>query len=315
MTHSVDEVREFIRGHDDFCITGHISPDGDAVGSCLGLGLALEKMGKRVKVLLEPYHDRFNVIPGRHLLVDDFDKGDTLICVDCADAGRLMDSPKEFGIALCIDHHYTNTNFAKLNFVDGTASSACEMVYRVLDGFAAIDADAAAALYAGMVSDTGGFRHNATGQATLQASAKLMATGIPFTEIYTELVHLKSYTELKLLGRVLDASKRSADGKVVYACVTKEIFAGASVADLEGVVEILLNTRGAKVSVLAYEREKKNDVKVSLRSRSVSVGDVALKFGGGGHQFAAGANVAGGSVFEVCEKVLVEVHDALSRYS
>ena len=324
MTHDVDEIRALISNRDNFYISGHVNPDGDSIGACFGLGLALEKMGKKVQVLLEAFHSKYTVIPGNHLIWDGTDPlsepdDATLICVDCADISRLTGHAKSMAETLshtiCIDHHYSNTSFAKYNFVDGTASSTCEMVYRLLDNFVALNQDIASALYAGMVSDTGGFRHAATSKDTLEAVSNLISLGIPFTEIYTELVHLRTYTEIKLLTRVLNSCRRSQDAQIVHACVPQDMMIGfegtpdATINDLEGVVEYLLNIRRAKVSLLVYDRGG-GEVKISLRSRKINVGAIAQQFGGGGHRLAAGATIKG-NVFEVRDKVLPLIEEAL----
>ena len=322
MTHDVYEVREFIKSRDNYYIAGHINPDGDTIGACLGLGLALEKIGKNVRVLLDPYHSRFNLIPGKHLLYEKtVEKTDfSLICVDCADTGRLEARGQKLAkelhpYSLCIDHHFSNTHFAKYNYVDGTASSACEMVYRILNNFIEIDRDIATALYSGMVTDTGGFRHASTSQETLRTTAHLTAVGIPFPKIYRELINLRTYTEIKLLARVLDACRRSEDAGIVHACVPLSMLKGfddtpdATIADLEGVAEFMLNIRRANVSLLVYERED-GQAKISLRSRNVNVGAIAQQFGGGGHRLAAGASIEG-DIFEICDKVLSSIHQAL----
>jgi len=367
----IEDICDLIVQKDNFYISGHVGPDGDSIGACFGLGLALEKMGKKVQVMLETIHPRFDIIPGRHLLkaklgdgeeasiTDDYvqnsdrfeqnalkaDAGNgdrfeqsaleadagsgdrfeqsaleadagvsarfdlrskpTLICVDCADITRL---PKEcrklvekLEYTINIDHHFTNTNFAKYNLVDGQASSTCEMIYRLIESFAECgyelwDEKIASAIYAGMVSDTGGFRFNATSQDTLKAVGKLINMNIPFTEIYTEMVHMRSYTELKLLSRVLENTQQAKDGRIIYCCVSQEMMKNfkdapdATSQDLEGVVELLLNVRGAEISFLVYDRNE-GEAKVSLRSREFNVAEIAKKFGGGGHQLAAGATV------------------------
>ena len=301
---------------DHFYIAGHTNPDGDCIGACFSLGLALEKMGKRVRVLLEPFHHKYDIIPGQHFIDEGIDQpsGDAvLICVDCADIDRLKGRARilmeTIACTINIDHHFSNTQFAKYNYIDDKASSTCEMIYRILDGFIEVDKGIASALYAGMISDTGGFRHGATSQGTLQAAGKLTALGIPFTEIYTELLHLRSYTEVKLLGRVLDACRRSECGSVVHACVTKAMMIGfedapdAVIQDLEGMIDHLINIRGAKVALLVYDCCRDDEVKVSLRSREVNVGAVAQRLGGGGHHLAAGATVKG-DIFEVRDRVL-----------
>lgn len=328
MTHSVSEVRKFIAESDNFYITGHVNADGDSIGACLSLAVALEKIGKKVSVLLESFHLKYNVVPGRHLICEappladgTTDDGFTLICVDCADIGRLTDVSRvmiERTVnTLCIDHHFSNTQFAKINFVDSKCSSTCEMVYRLLDGFIEIDKDIASAIYAGIISDTGGFRHAATGFDTMNVSAELIGHGIPFTEIYTEIMHRRTYTETKLLARILDACRRNEDKQIVYACVPISMMKNfhdtpdAAVHDLEGVVEYLLNIRRANVSLLVYEKSGGKS-KISLRSRKINVGAIAQQFGGGGHNLAAGATVDG-DVFEVCEKAIALIEKALAE--
>ena len=345
MTSNLNEIRALIQGSSNFYIAGHTNPDGDSIGACFGLGLALEKIGKNVRVLLEPFHHKYDGIPGRHLVhtaqgfemhqemisqgtvCGQQEKHNTgqkkdpflqwpeavLICVDCADIGRLTGYSKvlaeKLPCTISIDHHYSNTYFASYNFVDGQASSTCEIIYRILDGFVELDQNIAAALYAGMVGDTGGFRHDSTSQDTLKAAGNLMALGIPFTDIYTELLLRRSYTEVKLLARVLDACRRNTEGSVIYACVTRQMMIGledapdANPQDLEGMVEYLLNIRGAKVALLVYDCCRDGDIKISLRSRKINVGAIAQQLGGGGHQLAAGATVKG-DIFEICDKVL-----------
>jgi len=325
----INKIRTLIRESSHFYIAGHTNPDGDCIGACFALGLALEKIGKKARVLLEPFHHKYNVIPGQHLM---YTQGTVcgpgepclqwpetvLICVDCADKGRLSGNAKTMAEALpciiSIDHHYSNTYFADYNYVDGKASSTCELIYRILDGFVSLDQDIATALYAGIVGDTGGFRYDSTSQGTLQAIGNLVALDIPFTDIYTELLHRRSYTEIKLFARVLEACRRNTEGSVIYACVTRQMMTGfedapdATTQDLEGMVESLLNVRGAKVALLVYDCStdgdaKDGEVKVSLRSRKVNVGAIAQQLGGGGHHLAAGATVKG-DIFEVCDKAL-----------
>ena len=329
----VNEVRKFIQNYNKFYIAGHIQPDGDSIGACFGLGLALEKLGKKAQVFIEPYHTKYNIIPGNHLIYDGeitldilggIDKSDdfAIICLDCADITRLEDPVQELAKAkhshtLCIDHHYSNTKFARYNYVDGTASSTCEMVYRILSGFMELNCDIATALYSGMVTDTGGFRHSSTSEETLRATADLTSIGIPFQEIYRELINLRTYTEVKLLARVLNAVNRSEDAQVVHVCVPKTMLEGfdgtpdASTQDLEGIVEFLLNIRRAKVALLVYERAG-GGAKISLRSRRVNVGAIAQQFGGGGHQLAAGAAVSG-DIYEIRDKLLPLLHEALTK--
>lgn len=319
---TAEEIRNVINQNSNFYLAGHVSPDGDSIGSCFGLGMALEKLGKKVQVLMEPFHSKYDIIPGRHLLGSAKLENPVLICLDCADEGRLTGYSKELMGTLqdtvCIDHHYTNTYFAKFNYVDEKASSTCEVVYRLLDSFVEFDIDIASALYAGILSDTGGFRYNATSQNTLSVAGALTAMGIPFTDIYTELFSLRTYAEVKLLARVLENCQRAANARVVHVCVPREMMTNledttdAEPKHLEGVVESLLNIRRAEVSILIYDRCKNDELKISLRSRKLNIGDIAQKYGGGGHQLAAGATVKG-DIYEIRDKVLGCVLEALEE--
>jgi len=304
----IPEIRNLLTQNDNFYITSHINPDGDAIGSCFGLGMALQKIGKNVQVFLEPFQSRFDIIPGEGLLNEKaFSEDVFLICLDCSSFDRLNPEHQKVAASsscvINIDHHYTNTNFANINYVDGNASSACELVYRLLDGFIEIDQDIASALYAGMVSDTGGFRFDYTSPQTLHVAGNLMSNGIDFTTIYTELLLMRSHTELKLLAKVLENAQIS--GNVMHVCVNKDMIKSVPNAlsrDVEGIVELMLNTRDVEISVLLYEKEN-GEIKMSLRSCSANVGEVAKKFGGGGHHLAAGANVKG-NIHEIREQVL-----------
>jgi len=325
MNSNKNEIIALIQEKQIFYIAGHTSPDGDAIGSSFGLGLALEKLGKTVHVILEPFHSRYAIIPGQHLLYDGEKLGEKLeddsvfVCMDCATITRLSEPVLELAKTakqlVCVDHHFSNDYFANYNFVDITASSTCELVYRLLDGFIEFDTNIAAALYSGMVSDTGGFRNATTGKETLEAASRLIATGIPFTQIYTALINLRTYTELKLLSRVLDVCKRTENSQIVYACITSDMMknlegaADATIQDLEGVVEYLINIRHAQVSLLIYERTE-TEVKMSMRSKEINVGEIAQKFGGGGHKLAAAA-IANCSVFELRDKVIPVIQQAL----
>lgn len=321
LTADMEIIRALIRNRDDFVITGHQNPDGDAVGACFGLALALEKLQKRVQVVLEPYASKFNIIPGGHLRyagpLDELNVG-VLFCLDCGDAQRLGAARvliERTTDTVCVDHHITNTGFARYNYLDGEASSASELVFRLIHTEVEINRDIASAIYAGLVNDTGGFRYSATSRDTLDIAGQLMALGIPFTDIYTELSHQHTFTEAKLFGRALDVCARCLDDRVVYSCVTREMMAdlGATGQDLDGVVEYLLNVRGAEAAVLLYDKSAA-EVKISLRSRGIDVGLVALSFGGGGHKLAAGANLTG-DIQEIKDRVLKRIEQELNNHA
>jgi phosphoesterase RecJ-like protein len=265
----------------------------------MGLALALAKMGKEPIVVLEAFPEKFNIIPGGHFVwkknVKELDV-EVFVAMDCADAARLGKAKpllEKIPVTVCIDHHETNTGFAKYNLIEADASSTCEIVYNLIADLVEIDADIASAIYAGVVTDTGGFRYSATGKSTLLRSAHMMEMGIPFTEIYSELMSKQSFIAAKALGVVIEKMQLAMDGRIVYAAVTREDLAtvGAKPSDLDRTAEFLMCTRGAEVALFVYEKDTPPDVKISLRSQKLHIGRFAANWGGGGHQLAAGGTV------------------------
>ena len=338
----MEQIVELIKTRDNFVIAGHTGPDGDTIGSCLGLAMALGKLGKKAVVVLEPYAAKYRVIPGRKYLYHGALEAlscDVFIAMDCADAERLGASKAVFDRAqttVCIDHHETNTGFAQYNFIDPTASSTAEMVFGIIEAITDVDADIATAIYSGIVGDSGGFRYSSTGRSTMEVAAKLMETGIPFTDIYSEMLHRHSFEAAKAFGLALEAARLACDGRIVYTHMTREMLesVGADSSDMDSVVEYLMNTRGAEVALFLYERHQAvkdggmmtidlppsdnvdaNDgalpgaaqhqrkIKVSMRSRGLHVGQVAASLGGGGHRMAAGCTMVG-TIDDVLRQVL-----------
>jgi len=340
------QIAKLLQERDRFVIAGHIGPDGDTIGSCFGLAMALRKLGKKAVVMLESFAEKYNIIPGKEYLYRGTEplEMDVFIALDCADVERLGAARAFFDKAyahkgkttVCIDHHETNDGFAEYNFIQPQASSTAEMVFAVIEALleysaidipidkAPIDKDIARAIYAGIVGDTGGFRYSSTSRSTMSVAARLMETGIPFTDIYSEVLHKHSFEAAKAFGIALENATSAIDGRLVYTFITKEMLAavGADSSDMDSVVEYLMNTRGAEVAVFFYERHqvKKDNVagddsvnpgstaisasgigdgsqsrkiKVSMRSRGLHVGRIAAALGGGGHRMAAGCTIVG----------------------
>lgn len=300
----MEKIISLIHEAQNFILTGHTSPDGDSIGSCFGLAFALAHLGKDVTVVLEPYPQKYHIIPGRQFLhqgsVDKLIGGKpyVLIALDTAEMSRLGVSQCLFPHAthtVCIDHHKTNTGFAELNHIQPDASSTSEMVYYLIEKLAPLTQDIAAAIYAGIVCDTGGFKYHATSPSTFEVAEKLIATGIPFTHIYNEVYHMHSFGATKAKGIVLNNAKQALDGRITYAHISRAELeqAGASTPDLDGFVEYLLTTRGSLVALLVYETKSKAHVKASFRSHGIDVAKVANAMGGGGHQLASATTVKG----------------------
>jgi len=323
----MEQIIQLICERESFVLTGHTSPDGDAIGSCFGLAFALEKLGKKVIVMLEPYPQKYNIIPGRKFLHkgDKPTDVDVLIALDCGDINRLGLGQEVFSCAkhtICIDHHKTNEGFAQYNYIEPNTASTSEIVFRLIEQLTEPTIEIAQAIYAGIVSDTNGFRYEATSASTMHIAAKLMDMGIPFTDIYNEVTYIHDFSSNLAKGIVIQNTKKTDDDRIIYSHISREELAsvGADSSDLDGLVEYLRDTRGANIAALIYEKGKpptpppeENTVKISFRSNGPDVSAVAATIGGGGHRLAAGATTTG-TIDSVAEQVLNLLESELIAY-
>ena len=222
---------------------------------------------------------------------------DLFIAVDCAALDRLGKAQPAFEKArktLCIDHHVSNKGYALTNIIDGDASSACEVICRLLD-MEKISIDAASALYMGIAHDTGVFQYSCTGTRTMEIAGQLMAKGIDFTSIIKDSFYTKSYAQNHIMGRTIMESIMLLNQRCIVGYVRQKDmdFYGVEGKDLDGVVSQLRLTAGVEVAIFIYEMETQL-FKVSLRSNGkVDVSRIAVFFGGGGHVRAAGVTMKG----------------------
>lgn len=284
-------------------IGGHVRPDGDCVGSTMGLYQYIKTWYPDVKVdvYLEDIPESFkkliavsNQIKGK---IDEEICYDLFIALDCGDAARLGFSGVLFDKAkhtLCVDHHVSNMAFADENHIVPEASSTSELIYHLLP-YERITTEIAECLYLGIVHDTGVFQYSSTAPETMEAAANLMRKGIRANEIIDKTFYEKTYAQNQILGRALLESILFMDGKCIFTCLTKKImdFHGVKPKDLEGIVSQLRVTEGVEVAIFLYQTDEQ-EYKVSLRaSGDVDVSKVAQKFGGGGHKKAAGVTMKG----------------------
>jgi phosphoesterase RecJ-like protein len=219
------------------------------------------------------------------------------IALDCADLERMGGAAEVFNrsqITVSIDHHASNPAFAAHNLIRPDTPSTCELIFELVDGFIPVSRDMAAAIYAGMVFDTGGFRHNSTRPESYAIAARLVQCGIDFSHIYNRLLYRRSAAGARIFGKAIEKLGFRAHGRVAYCSVSYEDIAGcgAGVSDLDGISEYTLNIDGVQAAVFLSEREP-GEIKASLRSHDVDVSAVAAHFGGGGHKQAAGCNMKG----------------------
>lgn len=284
-------------------ITGHVRPDGDCVGSCMGLYLYIKEYFPQVEVLdvyLEEFPQSFCFIKGTELVKHSCEADtvyDRIFCLDAGDAARLGAAGKYLRTAkrsLCIDHHISNTGYADVNDIVPDASSTSELIYGLLDP-EKITKEIAEALYMGIAHDTGIFQYSCTSPETMRIAGNLMAAGINFSEIVEKTYFQKTYVQNQLLGRALLESILVLDRKCIISGFRKKEleFYDASPMDLEGIVSQLRNTEGVEVAIFLHETNIQ-EYRVSMRSNGkVDVSKVASYFGGGGHVRAAGCTMQG----------------------
>lgn len=315
------DLAQELEGVSTIAIAGHIRPDGDAVGSCLGLYLYLKENfpEKKAVIYLEKIPAAYEIMHGTEEICHDFENAeapDLFFSLDCADLDRLGDAQKIQSQAkktICIDHHISNIGFADVNYIVPDASSTSELVCGLLDD-AKLPQSAAAALYMGIAHDTGVFRHSCTSPETMEKAARLMRHGIDCSKIINRTYYDKTYHQNQILGKALQESMLLLDGRVIFSVVRlKDMdFYDVKPSDLDGIVQQLMGTIGAEAAIFIYET-KPNEYKVSMRSKEIiNVSEIAGYFGGGGHIRAAGCNMQG-SVHDVVNNITLHMEKQLKQ--
>jgi len=292
----IAEIIDKIHNASFIAITGHVSPDGDSVASCLALAMSVKKLGTTPVVLMEQVTVRYTFIGGREFIATECPwTPDLFICLDCGSKDRmgkfegLFDKTAD---TIVIDHHISNNGYGKINYVDPKSSSASEMTYDVISAIGNMDEEIAAAIYSGIVFDTGGLRFKSCSPDTFRKVADLVELGIAFDEIYMEMMLTRSYPATLLAAKAMSKMKFMEGLPIAYTFITKAEMesVGATRADLEGVSGAMLNTQGAEVAILISEFME-NQSKASFRSKKMDVNFLAAHWGGGGHINAAGATI------------------------
>jgi phosphoesterase RecJ-like protein len=302
----IQEVVAALRGNERFVVTSHEAPDGDALGSLLGMGLALEQLEKDVVLFLGgpaplPGEYRFLELEAQHGLTRtrpaDFAER-VLVAVDCASPGRVGAEPGVVDAArftVNIDHHHDNPRFGDVNLVVSDASSTGEVLADVIRALGVeLTPAIAEALYIALVTDTGRFQYANTTPKALRLAADLVEAGADLHRVFQGVYENVQFAKLKLLSRALDRARVLEGGEIVVSHLLRGDFeeVGATEPYSEGIIDVLRSTEGAIVSALIREppREGGPARKVSLRSSvdEVDVSAIARKSSGGGHRGAAG---------------------------
>ena len=281
-------------------VVSHVAPDGDAVGSLLGMALALRAQRKQVTATIdEGVPDELAFVPGSEIVLPALASGDfdLLLSVDASDIERIGEVGK-YGLAhsrrvINLDHHPTNTRFGDIHLIAPGAVAAAEIVYDfVIYAGWTVSRDIATALLVGLVTDTQGFRVPATNSRTLAIAQALMDAGAPLPEIMARTLNRRSYSEIKLWQRALPSVQ--LDNGLISATITQGDFKSARLATMSdgGLVNHLVDVDAAKIAVVF--KELPEAVEVSFRAKpGYDVATLAFGLGGGGHVLASGCTLAG----------------------
>jgi bifunctional oligoribonuclease and PAP phosphatase NrnA len=300
---AIERVANEIRGRERFLLTAHEGPDGDALGSLLGMHHLLTQLGKDSVMFLAakefPLPIEYRFLPLEEVFHEPpADMADrAAVFLDCGNIDRMpVDFLTEDSVfTINIDHHHDNTLFGDVNLVEVDASCTAEIVYElaVLLG-AEITPEMAAALYVGLVTDTGKFMYENTDERTHRIAADLIEAGVDVDETYRRLYEHVPLAKLRLLSRALDGIQHHCDGNLVLAYITAADYeaSGAGEEMTEGIIDHLRSVEGTRVAALIRDLGDRGRAarKVSLRSSSgeADVSAIARKHGGGGHKRAAG---------------------------
>ncbi|HJR81296.1 MAG TPA: DHH family phosphoesterase [Anaerolineales bacterium] len=311
----VGAIKERLAKSNNVVIASHVRPDGDAVGSLLGLGLTLQDAGKSVQmVLVDGISSAYSHLEGSELVVREPNmEHDTFISVDCADFKRLGKVFENFGPPdINIDHHKTNEKFGKLNLIEAEEVATAAILTKHLPEWGyKITKPIAAALLTGIITDTLGFRTANTNPSALRTCADLMETGVDMPDIYMKSLIRKSFPAARYWGAGLSSLEQK--NGIVWATLTLEDRerAGYRANDDADLINMISAIDGNKVGMIFVEQDD-NHVKISWRALEpgVDVSPMAKHFKGGGHAAAAGADIPG-TLTEVRPLVLKTTEEML----
>lgn len=318
----IDRIIEVIRAHETFCIVGHIRPDGDCIGSQLGLALALRNEGKQVTVWNQdcvPEKYKFLNAEGLFQKPRSGEKFDCVIATDCASYERLGRAGECVGdrkVLINIDHHESNPRYGDVNWVSPREPSCGELIYRLLKVARwPITKPIADLLFAAISTDTGSFQYSSTRPGTFHAAAELVTRGANLAKICEEIYQSYPLSRAKLLKHVYSNFKLTGENRIAYFWLKQADLTrtGANSSDTEGLID---HVRAIEPVVVAcvFEEVEPQVTRISLRSKSraVNVNEVAAQFGGGGHPAAAGARIVG-TPLATQRKVIAALKKALQQ--
>lgn len=313
---TVSEAAAFLREHDNFIILSHANPDGDTLGCAFALCRTLQKLGKKAKnICADEISDRYDFMK-KAVEVQEFEP-ETYISVDVADRKLLGDLDKLYGdkIEFALDHHVSHVDFAKRLFIEPHAAAAAQPLYKLileLGGREILDAQTAACLYTAISTDSGCFKYSCATAETHRIAADLLEYDFDHSRIDYVFFDLKTKSRIALEETIYRDIEYYCDGKCALVSLTKEQLDSVDSEDANGLSAIPRMIEGVEVGVVIKQR-KNGSWKASLRSNSTAdVQKICAKFGGGGHEKAAGCSFSGVSLEDAKKQLVEEIGKALA---
>ena len=304
-----DEIKAAIASNQSFVISSHVNPDGDSVGSALGVYECLKTLGKdAVVVMNDAIPDAYTwldpdgdiIAPASEVDIARLGDMDVAIIVDANGWDRLgrLRKPLEESpaVKVVIDHHPYSELITPLSVIETNASSTAELVYDLIDSLGApLSSRAADALYTGILTDTVSFRFARSAPCAHVIAAKLLSEGVDPSRVYDQVYNRNTGARTRLMGRALSDIQFTGCGRVAWLTVTRSMIeeTGALSSDTSGFVDVTMTIAGIKIGIIFVE-SRDGTVQISLRSRpDTDINQVAVDLGGGGHRNAAGAVYSG----------------------
>jgi len=315
----LSQVVELIEAKRRFAITSHIRPDGDALGSSIGLYWLLRALDKEPEVIMhDPVPHSYQKLPGAAdvRVTHSVDRPyDAVFVIECSDITRpgLVNLDKQ--VVVNIDHHSTTALFGTINWIDSTASAVGEMIYNLCKAIGVRPTrEIAECVYTALITDTGSFHYSNTSERTFKVASELVRAGVKPAKISQAVFSNYAWSKIELFGHVLATARRDASGRIASLRQTLEMqtHVGASDEDADGFVNYPLSC--GQVEAVAFLKEYAPGIyRTSLRSKGdVNVARIAEKFGGGGHRNAAGCTLYG--ELDEAERMIVGLlHEAVER--
>ena len=307
----------------EVAIISHFRPDGDAIGSTLALGLALESMGKKVHLW------NADGVPARYAFLPEAERillppttwpagVEALICVDTGDVKRIGEAGvalfQQAPLTLNIDHHETNTLYARVNHVEGEAAACGCVLYKMIRSWGVeLTRPMAEAFYTAISTDTGSFQYSSTSPEVMRIAADLLAAGVDVGDINRRIYQEVPLSTLAVQRDVLNNMVVEEQGAISHYSMPagRRAELGVGMEDTKDLVDIIRVISGVKVSII-FEDLENGVIRMSLRSKDprINVATLASQFGGGGHSMAAGVRMRG-ELAECREKVLQAIRAAV----